>query len=120
MNAAKVSTSGKMLVSGGAVSFKYANATTENAKHTQAASTASAFTLPSSGCFSADSFFMAYNGRAERRARRCMRLALYPSRVRSSEVLGGTGATAAFDKPQEDVWPYSPIHSNQSSLEVRT
>src|SRR5690242_18778696 len=31
---------------------------------------------------------MPSNGRAERRARRCMNLALYLSRVRSSEVLG--------------------------------
>jgi hypothetical protein len=28
------------------------------------------------------------NGSVERRARRCLRLALYPSRVRSNDVLG--------------------------------
>ena len=33
---------------------------------------------------------MTPNGWSERRARRCMRLALYPSLVRSSDLLGGS------------------------------
>ena len=44
-----------------------------------------------------------YNGRAERRARRRMSLALYPSRVRSNEVLGGhTRAEARLNQEEEN------------------
>jgi hypothetical protein len=36
---------------------------------------------------------MRSNGRVERRARRRLSLALYPSRVRSNDLLGGDGAS---------------------------